>query len=218
MSQVKKIGKNSKPNFKYSSKRTFRNDDEEEEDETEQSYSSNIYVNGNRIMFYSGITQKSCFELIQAIDKCVSNLKLVSVSGKDKPKIYLHINSPGGDVYQALGVVSHIQNCEYDIVTVCEGYVASAGTIISMAGKYKMISKYAYMLIHEIRSGCWGKYSECLDDIENCKKIMKDLRKFMNKQCGQNVNLIKKMDKMLKHDLLLSPKKCLKYGLVDEIF
>ena len=55
-----------------------------------------------------------------------------------------------------------------------------------------MISKYAYMLIHEIRSGCWGKYSECLDDIENCKKIMKDLRNFMKKQSSNNENLMKK--------------------------
>lgn len=203
-----------KPSFK----KKIENDEEDvfENDETENK--SNVYVNGNRIMFYSDITQKSCFELIQAIDLCVSKLKSMHVSGFDKPKIYLHINSPGGDVYQALGVVSHIQNCHFDIVTVCEGYVASAGTIISLAGKHKMISKYAYMLIHEIRSGCWGKYSECLDDIENCKKIMKDLKKYMNKQCSNNSNLEKKMEKLLKHDLLLSPKKCLKYGLVDEIF
>jgi ATP-dependent Clp protease protease subunit len=215
MSYKKFVGRITKPSFK----KPIRNDDDEEEEEvTEANFKSNIYVNGNRIMFYSPITQKTCFELIQAIDQCISTIKMISVSGNEKPKIYLHINSPGGDVYQALGVVSHIQNCPYDIVTVCEGYVASAGTIISLAGKHKMISKYAYMLIHEIRSGCWGRYSECLDDIENCKKIMKDLRKFMNKQCGNNEHLMKKMDKLLKHDLLLSPKKCLKYGLVDEIF
>ena len=214
MSSKKIVGKLTKPTFK---KHNPRFDDEEEE-EVEQAFKSNIYVNGNRILFYSDITQKSCFELIQALDQCIATMKMVSVSGIEKPKIYLHINSPGGDVYHALGVVSHIKNSPYDVVTVCEGYVASAGTILSLAGKYKMICKHAYMLIHEIRSSCWGKYSECLDDIENCKKIMKDLTKFMNKQCNNNEFLEKKMNKLLKHDLLLSPKKCLKYGLVDEIF
>ena len=31
-----------------------------------------------------------------------------------------------------------------------------AGVLISLAGHERHITKHSYMLIHEIRSGCWG--------------------------------------------------------------
>ena len=76
-------------------------------------------------------------------------------------KIYIHICSDGGEIFSALSVIDTILSSKIDIVTVCEGCVASAGVLISLAGKERFIRKHAYMMIHEIRSGCMGKYSEC---------------------------------------------------------
>ena len=104
-----------------------------------------------------------------------------------------------------------------DIITVNEGCVASAGTVISLAGKERYIRKNAYMLIHEIRSGGRpGKYSELMDDMNNNDELMKHMKAYMNERC-QNAKLSKKLDKMLTHDLLWNAEKSLKYGLVDRI-
>ena len=45
------------------------------------------------------------------------------------------------------------------------------------------------MLIHEIRSGCLGKYSE-MQEMKNNDRIMSDLKSYMNDRC--NNKLLKK--------------------------
>ena len=72
------------------------------------------------------------------------------------------------------------------------------------------------MLIHEIRSGCIGKYSECKDDMKNNDIMMIDIKNYMNDRC-QNKRLKKKLNKVLKHDLMWNADKCLKYGLITKI-
>ena len=73
------------------------------------------------------------------------------------------------------------------------------------------------MLIHEIRSGCNGKYTECIDDMKNNDILMNDMIKYMNKRCNNKL-LKRELPTILKHDIIWDSKKCLKYGLVDEIF
>ena len=72
------------------------------------------------------------------------------------------------------------------------------------------------MLIHEIRSGVWGKYSECQDDMDNNNILMDNIKRFINERCN-NPKLAKKLNKVLKHDHLWNAEKCLKYNLVDKI-
>ena len=72
------------------------------------------------------------------------------------------------------------------------------------------------MLIHEIRSGCLGKYSEMQDDMKNNDILMKQLKNYMNERCD-NKKLKKKLTRVLKHDHIWPSNKCLKFGLVDKI-
>ena len=72
-------------------------------------------------------------------------------------------------MYAALSVVENIRRCKYKIITICEGLVASAGVLISMATNERHIGKHSYMLIHEIRSTAWGKFTELKDDMKNNK-------------------------------------------------
>ena len=72
------------------------------------------------------------------------------------------------------------------------------------------------MLIHEIRSGCWGKFSECQDDMKNNKIIMKDLKKYLLKKSNNKLDK-NRLDVLLAHDIIWNAKKSLKNGLVDKI-
>ena len=70
----------------------------------------------------------------------------------DDMKIYLHICSDSGDVFSGvLLVIDFILKSKVDIVTVCEGSVASAGVLISLAGKERYIREHAYMLIYKFK-------------------------------------------------------------------
>ena len=117
-----------------------------------------VNVENNKIMFYSDVTSKSIVKLIKAIDqakKYVNNNNISDIPVENK--IYLHICSDGGELYTALAAIDIILDSKIKIVTICEGCVASAGVLIALASDERYIRKHAYMLIHEIRSGCNGK-------------------------------------------------------------
>lgn len=194
----------------------YKNSDESEEETVEST--DNISVDKNKIMFYSDVDPKSCLKLIQCLDKAKQFVASHnSISDFDGPmKIYIHICSDGGEIFSALSVIDTILSSKIEIVTVCEGCVASAGVLISLAGKERFIRKHAYMMIHEIRSGCMGKYSECQDDMKCNDIIMNRMKMYMNERC-ENKLLKKKLNKVLKHDIIWNADKCLKYGLVDRI-
>ena len=189
-------------------------DDSDDEDSDENM----IKVEENRVHFHSPVNRESCFKLIECLRKAQEYVAVQHIKSEfdEIGRIYLYIFSDGGEVHAAFNVADFIQKSKIDIVTINEGCVASAGTVISLSGKERYIRENAYMLIHEIRSGCMGKYSECQDDMKNNDIMMEHMRNFMNNRC-KNEKLAKKLDSVLKRDLLWNAKKCLKYGLVDKI-
>jgi ATP-dependent protease ClpP protease subunit len=194
-------------------KRKRHNKDDSDDTEDDEL----ITVNHNKITFYCDINYKSCFELIKAIDNVKSKIRSERVSEYEEEKsIYLHICSNGGYIYPTLAVIDHIRNSSVKIITINEGCVASAGVLITLAGHERYITKNSYMLIHEIRSECWGKYSECVDDMKNNDSLMKHLTSYIKERANNKLSE-KELNEFLKHDIIWNAKKCLKYGLVDKI-
>jgi len=198
-------------------KRKRNDNDGNDNDNDSDSETDLVNVENNKIMFYSDVTSKSIVKLIKAIDqakKYVNNNNISDIPVENK--IYLHICSDGGELYTALAAIDIILDSKIKIVTICEGCVASAGVLIALASDERYIRKHAYMLIHEIRSGCNGKYTECKDDMINNDILMKDMKKYMNDRCN-NKQLKREMNKILEHDIIWDAQKCLKYGLVNNI-
>jgi ATP-dependent protease ClpP protease subunit len=72
------------------------------------------------------------------------------------------------------------------------------------------------MLIHELRTGVEGKYSDIMDEKENCDKLMGVIKKiYLERTEGKLTKQF--LDKTLKRDILLSADECLEHGLVDII-
>lgn len=202
---------NKKDNYKYTN--TINCSDSEDSDEEEM-----ITTKGNKVYFHSPINRNTCLKLIQSLQKAQEFIAIENIKNEfqDNEKVYLYIFSDGGELHAAFNVADYILSSKIDIITICEGCVASAGTVISLAGTERYIRKNAYMLIHEIRSGCLGKYSECQDDMENNDILMEHVKEYMNDRC-KNKKLKKKLSKVLKHDKIWNADKCLRYGLVDKI-
>ena len=132
----------------------------------------------------------------------------------DPGKIYLHINSYGGSVFAGFSSVDYIINSPVPVVSVIEGCAASAATIMSVVASHRQINKHAYMLIHQLSSGMWGKYQEQKDAIANSDRLMEMIINIYE----EHTKIPKKeLNKLLKHDLWWDAETCLKYGLVDEI-
>ena len=73
----------------------------------------------------------------------------------------------------------------------------------------------AYMLIHELRGGIWGKMSEMDEEYTNSKKIMEHIKRIY----ADNTKIKKKeLDGILKKDLIWDVKECIEKGLIQEIY
>ena len=170
----------------------------------------------NHIYFYCEIDRESIYDLSVFIkeseeENILTSLKL-NIS--DIP-IYLHINSLGGSVFAAFNAIDIIKACKVPIYSIIEGSTASAGTLISVICEKKFIRPNAFMLIHELSSECWGKMSAIEDEFKNLQELMLKIKEIYK----DNSSIPKKeLNDLLKHDLWLNSEKCLKYGLVDELW
>ena len=127
------------------------------------------------------------------------------------PKIFLHIQSSGGDAYAGLSGMTTIHNCRVPVVTIVDGFVASAATFLVLGGHERWMQKHANMLIHQIRTEFWGRYDELKDEMYNSEHLMKMLKTIYK----TNSTMPKKtINCILKKEMYLSSSECFNYGLV----
>jgi len=107
-----------------------------------------------------------------------------------------------------------LQDPRVMIYTIIEGRVASAATLISITADKRFITKYGYMLIHQLSSGALGKYNEMKDNTINLDEIMNSITKIYKDFTKIPED---KINEILSHDLYWNATKCLEMGLVDEI-
>ena len=177
---------------------------------------SRVSAEHNRIYFYSGVTRKDNLVLNKLIH--TTGYKLANIQQvyklDDPPKIQLHINSYGGSVFAGFGSVDYIRTCPVPVVSIIDGCAASAATIMSVVAQERLMHEHAFMLIHQLSSGMWGKFEEMKDDMKNNELLMKKIIGIYE----EHTNIPKsKIKDILKRDLWWDAKTCLKYGLVDDI-
>ncbi len=169
----------------------------------------------NHIYFYSAIDTQSVLNLIKAIREATDQMVIdARKAGFENPLLFLHINSPGGSVLDGFAAMDAILTNEIPIVTIVDGIAASTGTFLTIVGKERWINKHAYMLIHQISSGYWGKYNEHKDAMRNMDSLMQNL-KDMYKEYTTLPN--KMLEEILSHDFYFDADTCLKYGFVDKV-
>jgi ATP-dependent Clp endopeptidase proteolytic subunit ClpP len=170
----------------------------------------------NHIYFYSEVSRDSIFELNVLIKEVEEeNILTAHKLNIEEIPIYLHINSYGGSVFNGFAAIDVIQSCKVPIYTIIEGCAASAATLMSIVAKKRYIRPNAYMLIHQLSSGCWGKMNEIEDEYENLKELMNNIKRIYT----ENAKIPKKeLGEVLKHDLWWNPDKCMSLGLVDELW
>jgi ATP-dependent protease ClpP protease subunit len=177
--------------------------------------SKNICSMNNNIYFNDDITNDSIFGLNRELRMMDDKLIALSLIHKTEPTpIYLYLTTNGGDVYAAFSAVDCIKSLRCPVYTVVDGFVASAGTLLSLSGTKRFIQPNAYMLFHELRSGMWGKMTDIDQEYCNLKKLMNHLVKFYT----DNTSISKsQLEKLLKKDELWFRDECLKKGVVDEV-
>ena len=174
-----------------------------------------ISVQDNRIYFYSGGNRNACVELNKKIGELeAKSLTLSNTLGILPPSIKVFINSGGGTIVSGIASMDTMLRCKVPIETYVDGFSASAATFLTVVGEKRYMSRNSYMLVHQLSSTFWGTYSNFEDEKKNLDQMMKTIKDIYKKYTKLPM---KKLDEILKHDLMWDAKTCLEYGLVDEI-
>ena len=149
-------------------------------------------------------------------NRIVAQLLFLEAEDPDKD-IFLYINSPGGSVYDGLGIFDTMQHVKPDIHTVCVGLAASMGAFLLCAGaKGKRSSLlHSRIMIHQPLGGARGQASDIRIQADEILFIKDKLNKELSERTGQPLERIREDTD---RDFYMSPSEAVEYGIIDNVF
>lgn len=182
-------------------------------------HSNDVYTERNHIFFKTDVTKESVDKLAQEIDHLnnkLASLERKATLGNFTPKpIYLHITTNGGDLLSGFFAYDKIKASKVPIRTIIEGGVASAGSLMSIAGAQRYMTPNSHLLIHQLRTGIIGTYEELVDEKANCNQFMSKLVALYHANCNGRLSKTR-IREILKRDIFWDTKTAILNGLVDE--
>ncbi len=152
----------------------------------------------------------------ESANRIVAQLLFLEAEDPEKD-IYLYINSPGGSVYDGLGIFDTMQHVKPDIHTVCVGLAASMGAFLLCAGeKGKRSSlQHSRIMIHQPLGGARGQASDIRIQADEILFLKDRLNMELSERTGQPLERIREDTD---RDFFMSPLEAKNYGLIDNIF
>ncbi len=143
--------------------------------------------------------------------------QLLFLEAEDPEKdIYLYINSPGGSVYDGLGIFDTMQHVKPDVHTVCVGLAASMGAFLLCAGSKGKRSSllHSRIMIHQPLGGARGQASDIRIQADEILFLKSRLNNELAFRTGQP---IERIEEDTDRDFFMSPSEAVSYGLIDTI-
>jgi ATP-dependent Clp protease, protease subunit len=133
-------------------------------------------------------------------------------------EVYIHLCSPGGDPSVALAIYDRMKLSPCEIVVYATGLVASAASLILIAGDYRFMSESAWVMIHEETPHHSETKNKSVSDLEKISGHYRKMENQWNDLFVKNTKLtFEKSQELHKNETYLSAKECLEYGIVQEV-
>ena len=144
--------------------------------------------------------------------------KIDEAKGQD---IELFINSGGGSITEGIAMADLISTYPNSTTTTGIGLVGSIATVVLLAGKKVKMTENSFMMIHRPWSYSIGNSeeleatAELLDKME--EKLLDIYVNAVNKRKGEEMNLRKKIKKMMAAETWMTAEEAKDFGFIDEI-
>lgn len=151
----------------------------------------------------------------ESANRIVAQLLFLEAEDPEKD-IFLYINSPGGSVYDGLGIFDTMQHIKPDVQTVCVGLAASMGAFLLNAGaKGKRSSlHHSRIMIHQPLGGARGQASDIRIQADEILYLKAKLNQELSDRTGQP---LERIEQDTDRDFFMSPHEAQAYGLIDKV-
>jgi ATP-dependent Clp protease protease subunit len=164
----------------------------------------------DRIVMINGEIEAGLANLVVA--------QLLFLASEDSTReINVYINSPGGSVYDGLGIYDTMRLLPCPVATTCVGYAMSFGAILLMAGDKGKRYAMPHSRIH-MHQPLQGGLSGQATDIDIRAREILHQREILNGiiqlHTGQS---LERIEHDTDRDYFMSAKDAKEYGIVDEV-
>jgi ATP-dependent Clp protease protease subunit len=163
----------------------------------------------DRIIFLGTPINSDVANIIQA--------QLLFLDSSDPGKdITIYLNSPGGSVYDGLGIYDTMQFVNSKVATVCTGMAASMAAILLVAGEKGKRSalKHSRVMIHQPMGGVQGQASDIAITAREILKLKNELYTIISDHSGKPVEQVEQDSD---RDYWMTSQEALEYGMIDQI-
>ncbi len=134
-------------------------------------------------------------------------------SGKD---INIYINSPGGSVYDGLGIYDTMQFIQSEVSTICVGMAASMASVLLVSGKEgkRYALPHSRVMIHQPMGGVNGQASDIEIVHDEIQKLKKELYTII---ANHSHTPYEQVWKDSDRDHWMTAEEAKAYGMIDRV-
>jgi len=172
---------------------------------------------------YSRLLLDRIIFLGTAVNSTVSNLiisQMLFLEQVDNTApIHFYINSPGGSVYDGLGIYDMMQHIKAPVYTYCTGMAASMASLLHQAGEkgHRYALPHSRIMIHQPLGGARGQCSDIQIQANEIKTLREQLENIYVKHNSEGKTL-EEIHAACDRDNYMSPEEAKAFGLLDNIF
>jgi ATP-dependent protease ClpP protease subunit len=130
--------------------------------------------------------------------------------------IHIHINSPGGNIFQGLSIVGAILAAKAKVITYVDGIAASMAAVIAVAGHRVVMNDFAKLMVHDpyFMDDSGEKVKKLSERDQRAIEAMRNtLEGILKRRCKADI----KVDEMMKNETWLTAEEAKTAGMVDEV-
>jgi len=137
-----------------------------------------------------------------------------AVKGVKTPDIELRINSPGGDVFEAVAMMAAVDGFKGTVTAYVDGLAASAASVLAMAADRIVMADGSMMMIHDPYTIVIGGVDELSRKIDLLANIKYDIVKAYKRQSSLSE---KKIGEMMSKETWMTAKEAVDHGFAHEL-
>jgi ATP-dependent Clp protease, protease subunit len=137
-----------------------------------------------------------------------------ALKGTTASQIIVHLNSPGGDVFDGIAIYNQLKNHSAKVIVQVDGLAASAASLIAMAADELIMNTGSMLMIHEASTWAWGTKHDIrktLNALEGIDKSIADI--YMTRYKGERSEI----DTMITNETWLTASEAVEVGLADRV-
>jgi ATP-dependent protease ClpP protease subunit len=139
----------------------------------------------------------------------------------DANKIDLHLNSPGGEIFDGLAIYNALKQNKAEVTVYVDGLAASAASFIAQAGDKVIMARNAQMMIHDGIAMAYGNEQDMLDTAELLSKLSNNIADIYSQAAsrrGFDDSYSEEYFRgLMRAELWMDGREAVEFGLADEV-